>query len=60
MGNPGWKQNAAGYWVNSRFGFGLLNAAELVNAANPKKFKSVPDKTICVVEATSGDGVLPR
>ncbi|KAK7916046.1 hypothetical protein WMY93_011807 [Mugilogobius chulae] len=25
-GNPGWKRNGAGLMVNSRFGFGLLNA----------------------------------
>ncbi len=60
MGNPGWKQNGAGLWVNSRFGFGLLNAAALVNAADPKTYRSVPDKVICTVETTSEDNALPR
>lgn len=47
--NPGWKLNGAGFWVNSRFGFGLLNAAALVNAADPKVFKSVPEKNLCII-----------
>ena len=39
--------NAAGYWVNKRFGFGLLNAAGLAYAADPTKYKTVPDKVVC-------------
>lgn len=27
--NDGWQQNAAGYWFNIRFGFGLMNARKL-------------------------------
>lgn len=57
LANPGWKVNAAGYWINSRFGFGLLNAAALVNAADPKLYKSVPQKAECIVSATQR---LPR
>ena len=45
--NPGWKTNAAGFKVNSRFGFGLLDAAELVKKA--KTWKTVPEKRICEV-----------
>ena len=45
--NPGWKTNGAGFKVNSRFGFGLLDAAELVKAA--KNWKQVPEKKICEV-----------
>lgn len=45
--NPGWKTNGAGFKVNSRFGFGLLNAVELVKAA--KHWKTVPEKKICEV-----------
>jgi proprotein convertase subtilisin/kexin type 1 len=45
--NPGWKTNGAGFKVNSRFGFGLLDADALVDAA--QKWKNVPVKRICEV-----------
>lgn len=45
--NPGWKTNGAGFKVNSKFGFGLLDAQALVNAA--LKWKTVPEKRICEV-----------
>lgn len=51
--NGGWKHNGAGFWVNSAFGFGLLNAARMINAADPKEWKHVPEKYICYV--TSDD-----
>ena len=54
----GWQQNGAGFMVNSRFGFGLLNAAELVNLA--EGFKTVPEKRVCIVKTVPGDGVMPR
>ena len=41
----GWKTNGAGFKVNSRFGFGLLDARELVTEA--KNWKTVPKKTVC-------------
>uniref|UniRef100_H0X116 Neuroendocrine convertase 1 n=1 Tax=Otolemur garnettii TaxID=30611 RepID=H0X116_OTOGA len=47
--NPGWKKNGAGLMVNSRFGFGLLNAKALVDLADPKIWSSVPEKRECVV-----------
>lgn len=56
--NPGWKLNGAGFWVNSRFGFGLLNAAALVNAADPKVFKSVPEKNLCIISPS--DDIVSR
>lgn len=59
MDNPGWKLNGAGYWVNSRFGFGLLNAAALANASNPRVFRSAPEKTVCEA-LVEEDGQLPR
>ncbi|XP_053330669.1 neuroendocrine convertase 1 isoform X2 [Spea bombifrons] len=55
--NPGWKKNGAGLMVNSRFGFGLLNAKALVDLADPKTWKGVPDKKICVV---MDSGFKPR
>jgi len=50
--NPGWRQNAAGFWANTRFGFGLLNADRLVRAA--EKWPPVPPKAECGCDA------LPR
>uniref|UniRef100_A0A2I2Z2B7 Neuroendocrine convertase 1 n=1 Tax=Gorilla gorilla gorilla TaxID=9595 RepID=A0A2I2Z2B7_GORGO len=48
--NPGWKKNGAGLMVNSRFGFGLLNAKALVDLADPRTWRSVPEKKECVVK----------
>lgn len=36
--------------VNSRFGFGLLNAKALVDLADPRTWSSVPEKKECVVK----------
>ncbi|XP_054009670.1 neuroendocrine convertase 1-like [Hylaeus anthracinus] len=46
--NPGWFRNSAGFWFNSRFGFGLMNAYALVAAGS--NWTTVPDKTICKVD----------
>jgi len=45
--NAGWKTNGAGLKVNSRFGFGLLDAGALVKAA--VDWKTVPEKRICEI-----------
>uniref|UniRef100_A0A8C5KKV9 Neuroendocrine convertase 1 n=1 Tax=Jaculus jaculus TaxID=51337 RepID=A0A8C5KKV9_JACJA len=55
--NPGWKKNGAGLMVNSRFGFGLLNAKALVDLADPRTWISVPEKKECVVKDS---GFEPR
>ncbi|KAG7267783.1 hypothetical protein CRUP_015028, partial [Coryphaenoides rupestris] len=55
--NPGWKRNGAGLMVNSRFGFGLLNAKALVDLADPATWKHVPEKTQCIVR---DDSFQPR
>uniref|UniRef100_UPI00398F0ACA neuroendocrine convertase 1 n=1 Tax=Pristiophorus japonicus TaxID=55135 RepID=UPI00398F0ACA len=47
--NLGWKKNGAGLMVNSRFGFGLLNAKALVDMADPKTWKGIPEKKQCIV-----------
>lgn len=49
--NQGWTQNGAGYWINSAFGFGLMNAARLINAADPAHWQHVPEKFICYVQS---------
>ncbi|KAJ9600056.1 hypothetical protein L9F63_009647, partial [Diploptera punctata] len=43
--NMGWERNAAGAWVSTRFGFGLMNAHGLVTAA--ANWTTVPPKYIC-------------
>lgn len=55
--NPGWKRNGAGLMVNSRFGFGLLNAKALVDLADPVTWKHVPEKKQCIVR---DDSFQPR
>ncbi|KAJ7405328.1 Neuroendocrine convertase 1 [Pitangus sulphuratus] len=59
-GNPGWKKNGAGLMVNSRFGFGLLNANALVDLADPKRWKGVPEKRECIVKDQSFEPRLLR
>lgn len=49
--NPGWKRNAAGLIFNSRFGFGLLNAKAMVDAA--LNWQTVPKKSICIVSPST-------
>lgn len=39
--------------VNSRFGFGLLNAKALVDLADPATWKHVPEKKLCIVRDES-------
>ena len=51
-------QNGAGFWINSAFGFGLMNAAKMVEVANPVTWRSVPDKSICKV-VTSSNSRMP-
>ncbi|TFK15754.1 versican core protein [Platysternon megacephalum] len=58
--NPGWKKNGAGLMVNSRFGFGLLNAKALVDLADPKTWKGVPEKKECIVKDNSFEPRLLR
>ncbi|XP_066995940.2 neuroendocrine convertase 1-like [Anabrus simplex] len=56
--NEGWIRNAAGAWVNTRFGFGLMNAYGLVSAA--ANWTNVPPKSICTVPAESRGNVTFR
>ncbi|KAK6643780.1 hypothetical protein RUM43_000043 [Polyplax serrata] len=46
--NDGWLMNAAGYWVNTRFGYGLMNAYALVKEAI--NWTNVPEKYLCSIE----------
>lgn len=43
--------------VNSRFGFGLLNAKALVDLADPVTWKHVPEKKQCIIR---DDSFQPR
>lgn len=42
--NVGWIMNYAGFWFNTRFGFGLMNADSLVKSATD--WVTVPEKYI--------------
>nr|CAH0100756.1 unnamed protein product [Daphnia galeata] len=44
--NIDWQENSAGFRVNPRFGFGLMNAAKYVQMAI--NWTSVPEKSICL------------
>ncbi|GLH05557.1 Furin-like protease 2, partial [Gryllus bimaculatus] len=44
--NEGWRRTAAGFWVNTRFGFGLMNAASLV--AHAANWTTVPPAALCL------------
>ncbi|KAJ3640863.1 hypothetical protein Zmor_027398 [Zophobas morio] len=48
--NLGWQQNAAGFYFNTRFGFGLMNAFGLVKAA--VNWTTVPEQRVCTVTTT--------
>ncbi|XP_064647611.1 neuroendocrine convertase 1-like isoform X2 [Lineus longissimus] len=56
--NQPWKENGAGFLVNNRFGFGLLNAAQLVD--NAVGFVTVPEKHICDITVDAGESKLPK
>ncbi|CAL1685854.1 unnamed protein product [Lasius platythorax] len=51
--NPGWLKNAAGFWFNPAFGFGLMNGEALVMASYG--WTTVPEKTICEVTTYDTD-----
>lgn len=44
-----WYKNGRGFWVSNDFGFGLLNADNMVSAA--RDWTTVPNKTSCVLTA---------
>lgn len=46
-GSDGWYRNAAGFMYNSKFGFGLLNAENLIKKA--LTWTRVPPLSICQV-----------
>lgn len=52
--NPGWQKNAAGFYFNTRFGFGLMNAFSLVKTAI--NWTLVPERRTCF--ATSLKSVI--
>ncbi|XP_067665246.1 neuroendocrine convertase 1-like isoform X1 [Haliotis asinina] len=57
--NKGWQTNGAGFLVNTAFGFGLLDATGLVDAADPSQWETVPESFECKVEASESSN-LPR
>jgi len=49
----GWYKNAAGFCVNLAFGFGLLDAKALVDAANPQTWVNVPPQHTCEINSNA-------
>ena len=49
----GWYQNAAGFCVHLGFGFGMLDAYDLVTVGGPDNWVNVPDQHVCEVKADS-------
>ncbi|XP_066507954.1 neuroendocrine convertase 1-like [Hoplias malabaricus] len=47
---PGWIINGAGFHVHDRYGFGLMDAAVMVQKA--VNFQSIPDQRMCVQTVT--------
>ena len=47
----GWVKNGGGYHVNHHFGFGVLDCAKMVEAA--QVWKNVQSQHICKVEAAN-------
>ncbi|XP_041364221.1 neuroendocrine convertase 1-like isoform X2 [Gigantopelta aegis] len=52
--NKGWNRNAAGFLVNTAFGFGVLDGSGLVTAG--KTWPHVPEKAVCVVKGRWNTG----
>lgn len=47
--NHGWQRNSQGFLYSTKFGFGLMNATAIVQAA--EKWVNVPPKSICVIDS---------
>ncbi|XP_013391412.1 uncharacterized protein LOC106159636 [Lingula anatina] len=55
--DSGWFVNGAGFHVSSTFGFGLLDAAKMVDFA--ERWQNVPEQTKCSKQMTGINGKLP-
>jgi len=49
----GWYKNGVGYCVNLAFGFGLMNADEMVTLADRNSWQNVGPQKICKVQGTT-------
>ncbi|XP_017052406.1 furin-like protease 1 isoform X2 [Drosophila ficusphila] len=55
--DPSWSRNGVGRRVSHSFGYGLMDAAEMVRVA--RKWKSVPEQQRCEINAPHVDKVIP-
>ena len=55
-----WRRNGAGYHVNNKYGFGLLDASGLVKRARDPGWKTAADQHMChsIAEVKPGKGQL--
>lgn len=55
--DDGWIKNAAGLWINHKFGFGRLSASKMVTAA--QKWTPVGEQLNCSINGPINDGHIP-
>ncbi|XP_037714457.1 furin-like protease 1 isoform X2 [Drosophila subpulchrella] len=55
--DPSWSRNGVGRRVSHSFGYGLMDAAEMVRVA--RSWKSVPEQQRCEINAPHVDKVIP-
>lgn len=58
--DPGWKVNGAGYHVNNKYGFGVLDTAALVDLATNRQWKTATEQHICKELGASSEHVIPK
>ncbi|XP_056636868.1 neuroendocrine convertase 1-like isoform X1 [Diorhabda sublineata] len=58
INNDGWQRNSAGFWFNDRFGFGVMNAFNLIS--NAITWKTVPERTLCYMEIPVNSTLSPN
>jgi len=58
MHEKGWEKNAAGRMFSHKFGYGLLDAEQLVRLAS--KWKQVPKQHICQTRVETVNKLLPK
>ncbi|KAK3744470.1 hypothetical protein QZH41_012897, partial [Actinostola sp. cb2023] len=55
-----WQVNGAGYHVNNKYGFGVLDTAALVDLAQDRRWKTASEQHTCRELGVSGDHVIPK
>jgi len=56
--NSDWRRNAAGFWVNHNYGFGVIDATNAIEVA--KTWKNVPKRESVTRTAVIRNGLIPN